>query len=269
MNDVRQALIAKKSYGFCDLVTIMSLLRRPGGCPWDAEQTHASIRMNLLEEAYEVAEAIDEQSPAMLKEELGDLLLQVVFHAEIASEREGFGINEVCDGICRKLILRHPHIFAGVTAETPEAVLKNWDDIKRAEKGQATRSQTLRSIPKTLPALMKSQKLQQKAAKAGFDWQDIGGPLDKLSEELSEFRDALKAGNREAVADELGDVLFTVVNIARFAGVDAEKALSDACEKFTGRFERVEDLAKSRGQRMEALSLEELDQLWDAVKHSH
>jgi len=267
--NVRQALIAKKRYGFGDLVAIMSILRGPGGCPWDAEQTHASIRMNLLEEAYEVAEAIDKHSPAMLKEELGDLLLQVVFHAEIASEGEGFGIDDVCDGICRKLILRHPHIFADAVAETPEAVLKNWDDIKRAEKGHATRSQTLRSVPKTLPALMKSQKLQQKAAKAGFDWPDIEGPIQKLYEELTEFKEALKSGRRKDVEDELGDMLFSIVNIARFAGVDAEKALSGACEKFTARFERMEDLANAGGQSVEALSPEALDRLWEAVKHSY
>lgn len=266
--NVRQAIIAKKRYGFSDLVTIMSILRRPGGCPWDAQQTHASIRANLLEEAYEVVEAIDEQSPAMLKEELGDLLLQVVFHAEIASESEGFDIDDVCDGICRKLILRHPHIFGDVVAETPEAVLKNWDEIKRAEKGHATRSATLRSVPKTLPALMRSQKLQQKAAKAGFDWPDIEGPIQKLYEELGEFKEALKACRQKAVEDELGDVLFSIVNIARFAGVDAEKALSGACEKFTSRFERMEELANASGQSVEDLGLEALDRLWETVKHS-
>lgn len=269
MDDSRQALISKKSYGFEDLTAIMSLLRKPGGCPWDKEQTHASLRKNLLEEAYEVAEAIDENSPAMLREELGDLLLQVVFHAEIASEGEGFGIEEVCDSICRKLILRHPHIFGEVVAPTPEAVLKNWDEIKRAEKGQATCSETLRSVPKTLPALMRSQKLQQKAAKAGFDWPDMGGPFEKIFEELTEFREALASGDPRAVSEELGDVLFSAVNMARFAGVDAEEALSCACDKFTDRFERMERLAGERGLCLEGLKLKELDQLWDAVKHTH
>lgn len=269
MVDNTKALISKESYDFNDLINIMSLLRNPQGCPWDQEQTHSSIRKNLLEEAYEVAEAIDEENAAMLKEELGDLLLQVVFHAEIAKDAGSFDISDVCGGICRKLILRHPHIFGNTVAKTAKDVLNNWDEIKRFEKGQATYTQTLRSVPKTLPALMKSQKLQNKAAKAGFDWQDINGPLEKHSEEISEFREALLSGDKNAIIEELGDVLFSVVNIARFAGADAEEALTLSNKKFVDRFERMENLAAKRGLAIDSLSLEELDRLWTEIKHTY
>lgn len=256
----------KPNYGFEDLLQIMKMLRAPGGCPWDREQTHKSIRQNFIEETYEVIEAIDTEDRELLKEELGDVLLQVVFHSEMESEVGSFDINDVCDGICKKLIVRHPHIFADVKADTTDEVLSNWDKIKMQTKSQKTQSDAMDSVSKSLPSLMRSEKLQKKAAKVGFDWPDVSGALQKVEEETQELKKAIEDGDKKGMEEELGDLLFSVVNVSRFLKVDSEEALYHACDKFTNRFRMVEALAKERGIAMESAPLSLLDSLWDEVK---
>ena len=258
----------KKSYNIDDLLSIMRLLRGEGGCPWDREQTHESIRGNVIEEAYEVAEAIDHNSKEELCEELGDLLLQVVFHAQMEAEKNGFDFNDVCDGICKKLILRHPHIFAGVKADNSEQVLNNWDAIKKEEKNQQTYTDTLNAVPSAFPALMRAAKVQKRAAKAGFDWDDVTGALSKVYEEADELSAEISKKDVEAAERELGDLLFAAVNVSRFLKVDAELSLQRATEKFISRFERVENMAESKGIDMKSAGLDVLDELWDEVKHA-
>lgn len=259
-------LLDKKSYDFNDLVEIVRILRAPGGCPWDAEQTHQSIRRNLLEEAYEVVEAIDENSPDHLKEELGDLLLQVVFHAGIAKDDGWFDLNDVADGECKKLIFRHPHVFGDVTVRSSGEVLVNWEELKRKEKGQDSYADTVDAVAHSLPALWRAEKVQKKAAKCGFDWDSIDGAADKLTEEVAEFRAALE-GDGDPV-EELGDLLFAAVNTARFLKVDPEDCLHAASDKFAARFRKVEELAAAQGKNLDDMSLAEMDKLWDAVKHT-
>ncbi len=254
----------KDRYTCGDLIEIVRILRAPGGCPWDIEQTHASIRRDLIEETYEVIEAINKQEPAMLREELGDVLLQVVFHASIETDAGHFGFDDVCDGICKKLIERHPHVFGSVRVGSTDEVLANWDAIKMAEKKQKTVSDSIASVPREFPALMRAQKVQKKAAKVGFDWPDVSGAMEKIAEETAEVRGAL--GDPERVKEELGDLLFAVVNVCRFQHTDAEEALTGATDKFAARFAGVEALAAGRGIDMAAASLAELDALWDEVK---
>ena len=256
----------KDSYGVRDLVDIVRILRAPGGCPWDAEQTHQSIRRNFLEEAYEAAEAIDEGSPEHLKEELGDVLLQVVMHARMEQEAGRFDLDGVADGICKKLIYRHPHVFGDVAVSGTGEVLSNWEALKRKEKGQATNTDALEAVARALPALWRAEKVQKKARKAGFDWPDVSGALDKLSEELEELKTAAAEGTN--VAEELGDLLFSAVNAARFLKVDPEDALNGATDKFIGRFRKVEAQAAAQGKAMEDMSLEELDALWERAKET-
>lgn len=258
----------KDKYNFDDLVKIMKILRAPGGCPWDAEQNHESIRRNFIEETYEAVEAIDTCNSELLCEELGDVMLQVVFHAEISEGEGDFNIDDVCDGICKKLIIRHPHVFGDVKADTSEKVLENWDKIKMQTKSQTTYTETLKSVSPALPALIRAEKVQHKAHKCGFDWDDISGALDKLSEEISELREAVAKGEKDAVSDELGDVLFSAVNVSRFADVDSEKALSDSTEKFIYRFSKVEEIAAQKGIDMKTATLSQLDAIWDEVKTS-
>lgn len=256
----------KDKYNFNDLVEITRILREPGGCPWDMEQTHKSIRENFLEETYEVLEAIDTDNCELMQEELGDVLLQVTLHSDMARTDGWFDIDDVADGICQKLIIRHPHVFGEVTVNSTGDVLKNWDDIKRQTKKQRTQSEAMAAIPATYPALMKAQKVQEKAKKAGFDWQDATGAFDKIYEETAELKEALKSGVKADIEDELGDVLFSAVNVARFCGCDAETALDKATKKFMKRFAVTEKLAEERGIDMKAASLEALDELWDEAK---
>ena len=246
----------KDSYDVRDLEEIVRILRAPGGCPWDAEQTHESIRRNFLEEAYEAVEAIDERSPDHLKEELGDVLLQVLFHARMEQEAGRFDLDDVADGVCKKLIYRHPH----------GEVLTNWEELKRKEKGQATNTDALDAVARSLPALWRAEKVQKKAKKAGFDWPDISGALDKLSEELGELKDAVAQGTN--VEEELGDLLFSAVNVSRFLKVDPEVALGKATDKFIDRFRKVEAQAAAQNQSMEGMTLEELDKLWEHAKET-
>ncbi len=256
----------KSNYNFNDLVNVVALLRGEGGCPWDAVQTHLTIKKDLIEETYEVIEAINKADDVLLCEELGDLMLQVVFHAQIETENNVFDIDKVCDGICKKLIERHPHVFGEVNVETVDDVLTNWDDIKRATKGQKTTTQAMQAVPRELPALMRSTKIQKKAKKAGFDWDNIDGALDKLEEEIAELRQAVDSQDDAACFEELGDVLFSAVNVSRFIDVDAEEALTAATDKFFNRFSIVEQLAEKKGIDMKSSSLEELDKLWDEAK---
>ena len=253
----------KDSYDVNDLVEIVRILRSPGGCPWDAEQTHESIRRDFLEETYEVAEAIDEGNTEHLKEELGDVLLQVALHTRMEEEQGNFNLNDVADGVCKKLIYRHPHVFGNVSVSGTGEVLTNWDALKRKEKHQATHTDALNSVARSLPALWRAEKVQKKAKKAGFDWPDVSGALDKLSEELTEFKAAVAENSN--VEEELGDLLVSAINAARFVKVDPETALQKATEKFIARFRRVEELAGDRP--MEDMDLAELDKLWEQAKH--
>jgi tetrapyrrole methylase family protein/MazG family protein len=259
--------LPKSSYNIDDLVSIMSRLRAPGGCPWDAEQTHESIKKNLIEETYEVIEAINKGDSALLLEELGDLLLQVVFHARLEEETGRFSFDDVCDGICKKLIERHPHVFGDISVDSVGDVLTNWDSIKRRSKGQKKGSETMLSVPRELPALMRASKVQQRAARLGFDWPDVSGASEKLSEEQGELLDAVASGDKDLCAEELGDLLFSAVNVSRFVGCDAEEALTGATDKFIARFQKLERLAKERGIDLEKSSLAEMDKLWDEIKH--
>ncbi|MBR3439832.1 MAG: nucleoside triphosphate pyrophosphohydrolase [Clostridia bacterium] len=256
----------KNNYNIDDFLHIMKLLRSPGGCPWDIEQTHKSIRKNLIEETYEVIEAIDKDDTTLLCEELGDLLMQIIFHTQMEEEKGTFTFDDVCDGICKKLIVRHPHVFGDVTVNDSGEVLKNWDEIKRKTKGQKTTGESMQSVPRELPALMRAQKLQQKAAKVGFDWDDISGAIEKIGEETNELKSAVEKNDTENQIEELGDLLFSVVNVSRFLKCDSEEALTFASDKFLNRFIKVEQLAAEREIDMKSSSLEELDRLWDEAK---
>lgn len=256
----------KERYDFNDLVGIMKILRSPDGCPWDRVQTHESIRQDFIEETYEAIEAIDTNDTELLREELGDVILQVVFHSVIEEENGTFDISDVCDEVCKKLIIRHPHVFSDTIADTPEQVLTNWDKIKMDTKSQKSQSEVLSSVSKALPALMYSQKIQKKAAKVGFDFDNTDDTLKKVEEELSELKDAINNNDEENMSEELGDLLFSVVNVARFIKVDSEKALFDATKKFTERFTKVEQLCFERSIDMAEASLSTLDSLWEEVK---
>lgn len=258
----------KEKYGVDDLVQIIRLLRGEGGCPWDMQQTHQSIRNNVIEEAYEVADAVDTDDKAALCEELGDLLMQVVFHARMAEETGDFDLDQVADGVCQKLVHRHPHVFGTVKADTVDKVLDNWDAIKMEEKHQQTYTDTLTSVPRAFPGIMRAAKVQKRAAKVGFDWSDAEGAWDKLNEEIAEVRAAQLSGNVDAIAEEVGDLLFSVVNVTRFLKVDGEEAISKATDKFISRFQGMEQLAVSRGLNLKELSLEQMDALWDEIKQN-
>lgn len=256
----------KSRYGYEDLLQIIRILRSPDGCPWDREQTHASLRRGMLEEAYEAVEAIDRDDEAMLCEELGDVLMQVVFHADIERERGRFTMDDVIDGVVKKLVFRHPHVFAGAHEDSAEGVPVNWEALKRQEKGQASTTEALDGVARSLPGLWRAEKLQAKAAGAGFDWADAGGALDKLEEEVAELRQAVETqGN---ICEELGDVLFAAVKVGRFAGVDPEAAIHGTCEKFIHRFAAVERGAAARGCTLGELSLPEMTALWNEAKGS-
>ena len=254
----------KEQYNFNDLLRIMEILRAPDGCMWDREQDHRSIRRNFIEETYEVCEAIDEEDTEHLKEELGDVLLQVVFHTQMEKEKGVFDINDVADGIWKKLIYRHPHIFGDVKVGSSEEILSNWDDLKRKEKHQETDTSALASVAKSLPGLIRAEKIQKKAAKVGFDWDGADGALEKVEEELAEVRQAL-AGDGD-IEEELGDLLFAVVNVARHKKVDAERAVEKTCDKFIRRFGFMERQAKEENKVLSDLSLAEMDSLWNRSK---
>lgn len=256
----------KSAYDMSDFRKIIEVLRSPGGCPWDIEQTHESLRRNLLEEAYEVCEAIDEKSPEHLREELGDLLLQIIFHARIEEEKGSFNLDDVADASCKKLIFRHPHVFGDVDVSGSDEVLVNWDELKRQEKSQTTITKTMTDVAESLPALWRAEKIQNKAKKVGFDWPDVSGAMDKLHEELSEFEEAKAEGDKAHLEEELGDLLFAAVNVARFSDIDPETALHKSCEKFIRRFNYVETEALSAGKELKSMTLEEMDELYSKAK---
>ena len=252
----------KERYDVADLVRIMEVLRSPDGCPWDREQTHQSIRRDMLEEAYEVAEAIDEENPEHLKEELGDVLLQVVFHARMAQEKGWFDFKDVVDGVCQKMIFRHPHVFGSVEADNTEQALNTWDTQKQQEKGQKTVGDTLDAVARSLPGLMRAEKIQSKARKAGFDWDETEKAVEKLSEEVEELKQAIR--EKSNTQEELGDVLFAATKVGRFLGHDSEQALHGTCEKFITRFRRVEEQAD--GKALTEYSIHDLEKMWQNAK---
>jgi len=257
----------KETYSVEDLVGIMRLLRGENGCPWDKEQTHTSIRNNLLEEAYETADAIDRLDDKDMAEELGDLLLQIVFHCQMASERGSYDLDAVADGICKKLIYRHPHIFSNVTAETSDEVLNNWDKLKNKEKNMHSYSDTLNAVPKAFPACLRAQKIQKRAAKAGYDFSSVNDTILKIEEELAELKEALEQGDISAAAKELGDLLFSAVNTARHLKVDAEQELFNSTERFINRFSKAEESALSENKDLADLNDLERDILWERSKN--
>lgn len=258
--------VFKDQYDIDDLCQIMEILRSDNGCPWDREQTHASIRKDFLEEVYEAVEAIDMNSPEMLREELGDVLLQVVFHSRIEEEKNSFSFGDVVNDICQKLIIRHPHVFGNVKVSDTEDVLKNWNDIKQQTKGQETASETLESVCSALPALMRAQKLGQRAKRAGMDFDSAEDALIRLQEEIAELSAAVEAGETDNIREEIGDVLFSAVNVSRLCGEDAEECLTRSSDKFIGRFKAVEDILRSEGKDMKSLTINELDALWQKAK---
>ncbi len=266
------------------LVRIMERLRAEGGCPWDREQTRESLKPFLIEEAYEVVEAIDEEDPMKLMEELGDLLFQVVFHAQVAAERSEFTIGQVLAATADKMVRRHPHVFASGTASTAREVLEQWEELKRVERDAAAAipASALDGVPKELPALLRAQRLQDKASRAGFDWPEISGVIAKVEEELGELKEAIQGAapeepvtstgsvrslsEVEGVERELGDLLFSLVNLARFLNLSAEDALRKAITRFTARFCYIEEMTERRGRRLREVSLEEMERLWEDAK---
>ncbi len=255
---------SKKVFTLDPLVDIMATLRSPGGCPWDLLQSHESLRRNLIEEVYEVIEAIDLKDVDLLCEELGDLLLQIVFHARMAEECGDFSMQDVVDGIVSKLVRRHPHVFGDVSLEDAAAVITSWDNIKKEEKKE--RKSVLDGVPKDLPALMSAYKLQHKASKVGFDWAEMAPVWGKIAEEIDELKAAVASHAQNEIEEELGDVLFSVVNLSRFLHVDAEVALNGTNRKFCTRFMTVEKLVKASGRSWATFSLAELDEFWNAAK---
>ena len=249
---------------FRKLCEIVAKLRAPGGCPWDREQTHESLLPALIEEAYEVAEAADAKNDAHFREELGDLLLLVVMHAEIAQESGRFNIDNVLQEISDKLVRRHPHVFGTSDARDSGAVLKQWEAIKREEK--KADSHYLASLPKALPALIRGQKAQSKVARVNFDWTEVRDVIAKVEEELCEVKEAIASQDREMITDEIGDVLFAVVNLARKYEIDAESALQKATDKFVARFNRLEDELRRQGKRLGDVDLAEMDAIWERIK---
>ncbi len=250
---------------FNQIISIMHRLRSPGGCPWDAEQTHESLKRYLLEESYEVLEAIDNGSDELLKEELGDLLLQPVFHAAIAEERGAFTMDDILTTLADKLIRRHPHVFGDQEIKDSEAQIANWEKIKKEEKGDERRS-ALSGIPPHLPALMKAQKITEKASRVGFDWEHVDQVMAKVIEELHEFEEAMAQGRQDRMEAELGDLLFAIVNLGRFLSLDPEEALRKTIARFQNRFSHIEDRLHATGRHLQDASLDEMEALWVEAK---
>ena len=254
----------KERYDLDDFRRVIAILRHPGGCPWDQAQDHHSIRRNFIEEVYEACEAIDTEDPVLLREELGDVLMQVLFHASMEEDAGRFTVDDVADTAVKKLIFRHPHVFGQRSVSGVGQVLENWDELKREEKGQRTETDTLNAVARSLPALWRAEKVQKKAARAGFAWPEIAGALDKLDEEARELREAVSGGGDSV--EELGDLLFAAVNAARYLDADPEEALHRATEKFIARFGQMEALAAADGSGLRALSTRELAAYWQRAK---
>lgn len=266
-NEKKEQLLKKDVYGFDDLVSIVEVLRSDGGCPWDREQDHKSIRKDLIEETYEVIEAIDTENPELLREELGDVMLQVVFHARIEEEQKRFNVDDVANDICKKLIHRHPHVFGETVADTSEKVLSNWEKIKSDEKNRRSVSDKLRAVPPMLPALMRAEKVGKKAV--CFDFENSEQVMDKIYEELDELKEAMVVGESEHVAEELGDLLLTLTSLCRKLEVEAEVALNRATDKFIERFSSLESAVTAQGRDVSTVSAAELDVIWEEIKHKN
>lgn len=260
-------LLGKENYGFEDLVTVVEVLRSENGCPWDREQNHKSIRNDFIEETYEVIEAIDTENPTLLREELGDVLLQVVFHARIEEEKNVFTVDDVANGICVKLIHRHPHVFGNVIAENSDKVLSNWEKIKSEEKDRRTVTDKLRAVPPMLPALMRAEKVGKKAA--CFDFENKEQVTDKICEELRELGEAINENSSEHIAEEMGDLLLTLTSLCRKLGIDPENALNRATDKFINRFEELENETIRLEKDIKSMSPAELDAIWKEIKHKN
>ena len=256
----------KENYDIEDFRKIIEVLRAPGGCPWDAEQTHESIRRNVIEEAYELAHAIDSKDKENLKEELGDLLMQVIFHTCMEEEQGSFDLNDVADTACKKLVFRHPHVFGDVHCENSEEVLKTWDEVKKIEKAQKTVTNTMEGVAETLPALWRAEKIQKKVAAVGFDWPEVSFALMKVKEETQELEAAIEKGDSENIEEELGDLIFSAVSAARKLGVDPEMALHRACEKSIGRIRFMEKKAAEDGRKLEEMTLSEMEKLYQSAR---
>ena len=255
-----QALIIK-------LLDLMTLLRsKENGCPWDKKQTHNSIRNNLLEESYEVIDAIEKEDFCALKEELGDLLLQIIFHSQMAKENNHFSFKDILINLQEKLITRHPHVFGDLKATSPKEALQTWNNAKDKERNTNINTSYINDIPKNLPALQLAQKIQSKASKAGFDWPNYLGALEKIDEELEELKRAININNDSAIKDEIGDLLFSVVNLSRFFSLSSEETLRDTINKFIRRFHQVELLAKNQHLALSEMPIEELESLWQEAK---
>ena len=252
---------------FYDFVNVIETLRGENGCPWDREQTHESLKKAIIEESYEVLDAIENDDVDSLIEELGDVLLQVVFHSIIGKEDGYFDINDVIQGIANKMIHRHPHVFGDTKADTSSEVLVNWDEIKKDEKGISTITEEMNSIAKALPALIRAYKVQNKAKKVGFDWDDVSDAMKKVEEELNEIRDVYNSQNKSIIEGEVGDLLFSCVNVARFLDVDGELALERTIDKFIRRFSYIEETATKNNKQLKNMTLEEMDELWDKAKN--
>ena len=252
--------------GIARLEQIVAELRGENGCPWDRKQTLESLKPYLVEEAYELIDAIDGGDPVEHEEELGDVLLQVVLQTQLQRERNAFTLDDVAHRIAEKLVRRHPHVFSDTEVENTEEVLRNWEAIKAREKGGETLRSALDGVPRHLPALLKAQRMQAKASRVGFDWDSVGGALDKITEELAELRCEVEGGERDAVAAEMGDLLFSIVNLCRFLEVDAEQSLDLTNKKFLRRFKSVESRVRESGREMVECTLAELDGIWDQVK---
>ena len=261
----KEEMNVQKRYTFEDLRDIIEQLRSENGCPWDKVQTHESLRADMLEEAYEAVDAIDKGDMDNLKEELGDVLMQVVFHSSIEAQKGGFTLDDVIQGICEKMVYRHPHVFGEISVDTAEQVLVNWEALKKKEKHMQTQTDVLKSVPDALPALTRAKKVQKKAADVGFDFYEAGGAMEKVAEEIRELQEAVEQpdGNIE---EEFGDILFALVNVARFLKINPEIALTKATKKFINRFEYVENSALSEGKQLSTMTLEEMDLLWDQAK---
>jgi len=254
---------------FDELVRIMARLRAPDGCPWDREQSHERLKPYLIEECYEVIEAIDEGEPEKLRDELGDLLLQVVFHAQMANERGEYTADDVCAAISEKLVRRHPHVFGGAEGvDTPDDVVKQWDEIKREEKGCEDRTSALHGVPRAMPSMLRALKLQKKAARVGFDWESVDGAYEKVEEEFGEFREALASGNASDMEEELGDLFFSLVNVARFIEVNPEEALERTIRKFIRRFEGVERVVAAAGKKIKEATFDEMEAAYQEIKRA-
>lgn len=259
----RDSVVAEE---FVRLYAAIKMLRSPEGCPWDREQTHESLKQYAIEETYELVEAIESGDSDKVEDELGDVLLQVLLHSQIASESGQFDVADVCRRHREKLQRRHPHVFTELEVEGIDEIWQNWERIKRAEKGNEHRKSALDGVPAQLPALMRANKIGKKAARHGFDWADLEPVLDKLKEESEELREAIKTEDKTAIKDEIGDLLFSVVNVARHLDIDPEEALRQTTEKFKRRFMQIENAASEQGRELRDMSLEEMDSVWEQVK---